>query len=1786
MPSWKKVIVSGSDAALNSLTVTNGATVSSSLTLSGSINNVNYIDFNTSYTATQPVAGRLSWNNSDGTLDLGMKGGNVTQQIGEEIFYEVRNDTGTPIANGTSVYANGVTAGSSRITAAPFVADGSVREVRYLGLATEDISNGVNGFVTHFGYVRNLDTRGNVASSIAVGDETWAVGDTLYAHPTVAGKLTNVKPKHEISVAIIIVRHQSTGVVFTRPISYGHLDDIHDVNINTGSLSTGDLLIYDSGSDYWINSKQLSGSYGLTGSLNVTQGITGSLQGTASYASQALSSSFAVSSSRAVSSSFATLAASATNATNSTNISVSDSGDDTTTWVLIANSQTGIQEARTDAQLIYNAASRTLTTQTFVGDLTGTATTASNITPALLNDADTRLVTANGNGTLSGEGNLQFDGNTLKVLYQAGDEGGEILMAKPVTNTTIAGTGVTVDIYQNKLRFFEQGGSARGYYLDITAGGAGVGTNLASGGGTVTSVGGTGTVNGLTLSGNVSGSGNLTLGGILSGIGNAQLTNSSITVGSTNIALGATSTTLAGLSSVTATNFTGTASFATNSDQLDGLHATSFVLNSQTSSMTVTSASFAANASSSLRAISSSFATLAATATNATTATTANSTVAAATFNNAGSGDASGTTFNGGTARTISYNTVGAPSTSGTNATGTWGISITGNALTATSASFATNASSSLFAVSSSRAVSSSFATVAQSVLGTITNANTASNITPAITNTANNRVLTDNGGGTINAESALTFDGTTLILVGKLENGNASCVATGLDSHAEGSDSKAIGNQSHAEGINTITTGGGSHAEGYFTSASGLYSHAEGNLTISVGDWSHAEGNVTISVGDWSHAEGLQTSASGDCSHAEGAATNAIGDYSHAEGDSAYAIGLVSHAEGIATNAVGDGAHAEGESTYAGGYASHAAGNSTSASGDYQSVIGSWNKPSTNPTAFIIGNGTGPGTESNLLYASGSNVQITGSLYVSRSDNDQLSAIFATRGSKTNPAYTFIGDEDTGMYRDSANTVGLTAGSQIRVLASDTQLYLNPGTTTFQSNILTISDDPIPLVSKTPRGDVSVGTATSASFATNASSSLFAVSSSRAVSSSFATVAQSVLGTITNANTASNITPAITTGNTNNNVLTANGNGTLTGESNLTFDGTNLQLRTGSLTFISQSVNSINVSLAPGGGSANGDEYLDVFAGGSRIVRMGDNPFDVTEYGTGLSVTGRVRLRASALGSAATQILVFDGDPSSTTRGIYTRTPSELRGDMGAGTVSSIATNNGVTGGTITSTGTIGLTGQALALHNLATNGLIARTGAGTVAGRTLTGTANQITVTNGDGVSGNPTISLPSTITGLSSVTSTGFTGDLSGTATTATNANFINVVHQNNSNAYKILFNTDSTGSKQLMIDPDSSQLTYNPSTQVLTAGTFSGALTGNASTATTATSASNVTVTTSAGASAFKIPFINHTGTTAGTYALLQDSVGGATYTPSTNLLSSENITATNYAFGYSIYTQNGIGIYDDGDLAIGDYEANTTNAATSFYSNGNLVMSVNNQNLYVSHSLGISTGSPQTKLHVEDVTKVLTNNVAGVAQGTLSLVSTDAQAADKGASLVFGGNYINSNSSKIAFAAITGRKSNSTNSNADGYLSFLTWRTTGLTEAMRITAAGSMGLGITAPAATAGRFEASNDIVAYSTSDKRWKNNIVKIDSPLEKISQISGVEFDWIEDEPLHGNKGHDVGVIAQEIELVIPEAVQTRESGMKAVQYDKIIPLLIESIKEQQKQIDELKELVNKLTK
>ena len=118
---------------------------------------------------------------------------------------------------------------------------------------------------------------------------------------------------------------------------------------------------------------------------------------------------------------------------------------------------------------------------------------------------------------------------------------------------------------------------------------------------------------------------------------------------------------------------------------------------------------------------------------------------------------------------------------------------------------------------------------------------------------------------------------------------------------------------------------------------------------------------------------------------------------------------------------------------------------------------------------------------------------------------------------------------------------------------------------------------------------------------------------------------------------------------------------------------------------------------------------------------------------------------------------------------------------------------------------------------------------------------------------------------------------------------------------------------------------------------------------------------------------------------------------------------------------------------------------------------------------------------------------------------------------------------------------------------------------------------SIGVGMAA-STTAGRIDATNDIVAFSSSDKRFKENITPIENALEKINQIGGYEFDWNEETKIeHGYEGHDLGVIAQEIEAIAPELVQTRENGYKAVKYDKLVSVLIQAIKELSAKIDKL---------
>jgi hypothetical protein len=125
-------------------------------------------------------------------------------------------------------------------------------------------------------------------------------------------------------------------------------------------------------------------------------------------------------------------------------------------------------------------------------------------------------------------------------------------------------------------------------------------------------------------------------------------------------------------------------------------------------------------------------------------------------------------------------------------------------------------------------------------------------------------------------------------------------------------------------------------------------------------------------------------------------------------------------------------------------------------------------------------------------------------------------------------------------------------------------------------------------------------------------------------------------------------------------------------------------------------------------------------------------------------------------------------------------------------------------------------------------------------------------------------------------------------------------------------------------------------------------------------------------------------------------------------------------------------------------------------------------------------------------------------------------------------------------------------------------------------------AGALGVGTSSPT-TAGLIRATNDVIAFYSSDERLKDNKVLLTEALDKVNQLNGYEFDWIPMVGIHENEGHDIGVIAQEVEKVFPEIVTTRDNGYKAVKYEKLTAVLIEAIKELSNEVKELKKQINK---
>lgn len=196
------------------------------------------VDFDTTDSIAAAV-GRLSWDDGEGTLRLGLKGGNVNLQLGQENVALCYNGTGSTITNGAVVYISG--AQGQRPSIALADADTEATSSKTFGIATEDIANGAEGFVATFGIVNGLNTTG------------FTEGQALWLSST-AGQLTNVKPSaptHAVFVGYCLKVNSSSGRIFVNPQNGYEIEELHNVSIS--SLADNHILSYDNATSLWKN---------------------------------------------------------------------------------------------------------------------------------------------------------------------------------------------------------------------------------------------------------------------------------------------------------------------------------------------------------------------------------------------------------------------------------------------------------------------------------------------------------------------------------------------------------------------------------------------------------------------------------------------------------------------------------------------------------------------------------------------------------------------------------------------------------------------------------------------------------------------------------------------------------------------------------------------------------------------------------------------------------------------------------------------------------------------------------------------------------------------------------------------------------------------------------------------------------------------------------------------------------------------------------------------------------------------------------------------------------------------------------------------------------------------------------------------------------------------------------------------------------------------------------------------------------------------------------------------
>ena len=278
-----------------------------------------------------------------------------------------------------------------------------------------------------------------------------------------------------------------------------------------------------------------------------------------------------------------------------------------------------------------------------------------------------------------------------------------------------------------------------------------------------------------------------------------------------------------------------------------------------------------------------------------------------------------------------------------------------------------------------------------------------------------------------------------------------------------------------------------------------------------------------------------------------------------------------------------------------------------------------------------------------------------------------------------------------------------------------------------------------------------------------------------------------------------------------------------------------------------------------------------------------------------------------------------------------------------------------------------------------------------------------------------------------------------------------------------------------------------------------------------------------------------------------------------------------LSTTNIVSGY-------LGYRNSSGLSYGIYGINGTNG--TYTTNANAWAAFIQGRAVIS-----SESSPTSPLGVDLEIRNTTTGTGNPATLSMRQTTQESVSGKILARLNFGDNYTTDPQAQIQVLRDAAASSASDMPTAITF-STTTDGTSTLNERMRITNSGNVGIGTTSPAAklhVAGNIK-TNTI--NETSDARFKKNIQNIDTPLSKVLSLRGVYYYWDLDNPdvQEIDSSKQIGMIAQEVEKILPELVNTDSNGYKSVEYSRVVAVLVEAMKEQQKTIDEQKDMINNL--